>query len=70
MAKFSMDEIMGAYDDFILTTQFNPKYAKAFEYKGLCEIRMGKKEDACADFKKAESLGDKDATLQTKKYCF
>ena len=32
----------------------------------LCEIRLGKLDEACGHFKKAETLGDKEAVVQSK----
>jgi tetratricopeptide (TPR) repeat protein len=53
-----------AIDNFTKAIQYNKKYAAAYLHRGAFYLTLGKKEAACADFKKAESLGSDDAKVE------
>jgi tetratricopeptide (TPR) repeat protein len=48
---------------------FNKKYASAYLTRGKLYLQLGKKEEACADFKKAESLGLEKAKIERLLHC-
>ena len=53
-----------AIDNFTKAIQYNKKYAAAYLHRGAFYLTLGKKEAACSDFKKAESLGSDDAKVE------
>lgn len=45
------------------------KYAEAYRLLGLCQVQMKKTDEACANFAKAQELGDPNVAELIKKYC-
>ena len=58
-----------AIGDFNIVIQLDPKNSKAYYQRGNIKSFLGKKEEACADWQKADSLGyDIDLSVY-KEYC-
>lgn len=60
----AQSDAAGAIDYLTKAVQYNKKYASAFLSRGKVYLTLGKKEAACTDFKKAESLGSDDAKVE------
>jgi len=58
------NDAAGAIDYLTKAIQFNRKYVAAYLSRGKVYLKLGKKEAACTDFKKAESLGSADAKVE------
>lgn len=56
IAKYSLDDLLGAEQDFTATLSKNPVYTAAYHFRGLTRSRMGNYEDALADFAEAIEL--------------
>lgn len=56
IAKYSLDDLLGAEQDFTATLSENPVYTAAYHFRGLTRSRMGNYEDALADFAEAIEL--------------
>jgi tetratricopeptide (TPR) repeat protein len=52
--KGELEKSLEKYDKCI---SINPNYAPAYENRGTVKLRLNDKEGACADLKKALSLG-------------
>jgi tetratricopeptide (TPR) repeat protein len=55
--------------DFDKVIEFNPDCAEAYYYRGLAKIKSKDNDDGCLDFKKAEGLGYKNASMERRKNC-
>jgi tetratricopeptide (TPR) repeat protein len=51
------------------TIKLDQEHSDAYLIRGEVKVVLKKKEEACEDFKKAKSLGDKTAQESIKKYC-
>lgn len=60
------DEAISEYTKAII---INDKFSAAYYNRGLVEAFVGQKEKGCADLRKAEELGEKDAYSMIQKYC-
>lgn len=56
VAKFNLDDLLGADADFTLAIRENPVYTTAYIYRALTRTRMGNYDDALKDFKEAIDL--------------
>ena len=59
----------GAIDDYNKAIEINPQYAEAFNNRGNAKAKLGDKEGACLDWRKAGELGVNGAYELIKKYC-
>jgi tetratricopeptide (TPR) repeat protein len=62
-------DVAGAIDNFTKAIRFNKNYTAAYLSRGKCYLQLGKKEAACQDFRKAESLGSDDAKIERMVNC-
>jgi tetratricopeptide (TPR) repeat protein len=47
-----------AIDDYDMSINLNPRYASAYNNRGVCYMKLGRKSDAMKDYKKACELGN------------
>ena len=62
-------DVDGAIADFNQAIQINPVNNFPYRNRGVLKLHKGQQQDGCTDLRKAESLGDKEATELIKKYC-
>ena len=62
-------DVSGAIDYLTKAIHFNNKYASAWLMRGKLYQKLGKKEEACIDFRKAEALGSDDAKIERMVNC-
>ncbi|MDO6435679.1 tetratricopeptide repeat protein [Flavitalea sp. BT771] len=62
-------DVPGAIDYLTKAVHYNKKYTSAYLMRGKLYQKLGKKEEACADLKQAESLGSDDAKIERMVYC-
>lgn len=62
-------DVLGAIDYLTKAVHYNKKYTSAYLMRGKLYQKLGNKEEACADLKKAESLGSADAKIERMVYC-
>lgn len=58
-----------AIRDYSMSLDLDPLNAEAWLNKGIAVVNIGKPEDACHDFRRALSLGNKKATSYISRYC-
>lgn len=56
VAKFNLDDLLGADADFSTAIEKNPVFTTAYVYRALTRSRMGNYDDALQDFKEAIDL--------------
>ncbi|MDR3184264.1 MAG: tetratricopeptide repeat protein [Prevotellaceae bacterium] len=56
IAKYNLNDFIGAQADFGRAIQVNPVYTPAYHYRAITSSRMGKYDDALRDLKEAMSL--------------
>lgn len=56
VAKFNLDDLLGADADFSTAVRQNPVYTTAYIYRALTRSRLGNYDDALRDFKEAIDL--------------
>lgn len=56
IAKYHLDDLLGAERDFTLTLAKNPVYANAYQFRALTRSRLGNYDDAMKDFDEAIEL--------------
>lgn len=56
IAKYNLDDLMGADADFSLAIEKNPVFTTAFTYRAITRSRLGNYDDALNDFKEAIEL--------------
>lgn len=56
IAKYNLDDLLGAEADFTLTLSKNPVYTNAYQFRALTRSRMGNYDDAMKDFAEAIDL--------------
>ena len=59
----------GAISDYTKAIEINPDYAVAYSNRGISKETLGNIKDACSDWEKASSLGDKDSAIWVKDQC-
>ncbi|MGZ3903919.1 MAG: tetratricopeptide repeat protein [Bacteroidia bacterium] len=67
--KEFLKDYAGALQDYTKLSQICPTNGEAFYYKANCEDKLGKKEDACADWNRALDLKDTRAQAYIAKHC-
>lgn len=60
IAKYELEDFIGAAKDFGLSIELNPKNHEAFLYRGVCQSQLLDYRSAFADFNKALSLNEDD----------
>jgi len=60
IAKYELEDFIGAEKDFGKAIELNPKNYEAFLYRGVCRSQMLNYKDAFADFNQAIKLNDED----------
>ena len=56
IAKYHLDDLLGAERDFTLTLAKNPVYTNAYQFRALTRSRLGNYDDAMRDFDEAIEL--------------
>ncbi len=56
IAKYNLDDLIGAESDFTTAIQLNPVYTQAYTYRAITRSRLGNYDDALQDFKEAIEL--------------
>ena len=56
VAKFNLDDLLGADTDFSAAIVKNPVFTTAYIYRALTRTRMGNYDDALQDFREAIDL--------------
>ena len=56
IAKYNLDDLIGAEDDFTTAIEKNPVFTTAFTYRAITRSRLGNYDDALADFREAIEL--------------
>ena len=56
VAKYNLDDLLGAERDFSATLNINPVYTVAYYFRGLVRSRLGNYDDAFSDFAEAIDL--------------
>lgn len=58
-----------ALDDFDRLIRQSPNHRAGFNQRGLVHLGLGNKEKACADFRRAEALGNRSGRINIERYC-
>lgn len=56
IAKYNLEDLLGADVDFTLAIDKNPVYTLAYQYRAITRARLGNYDDALRDFEEAVSL--------------
>ncbi|MBQ5358755.1 MAG: tetratricopeptide repeat protein, partial [Alistipes sp.] len=56
IAKYNMDDLLGADADFTLAIEKNPVFTNAYTYRAITRSRLGNYDDALKDFHEAIDL--------------
>ena len=56
IAKYNMDDLVGADADFTRAVELNPVFTGAFYYRAITRSRLGNYDDALSDFRQAIEL--------------
>lgn len=56
VAKYNLNDLIGAEQDFSSAIRINPVYVEAYQYRAITRSIMGNWDDAISDFKKALSI--------------
>ncbi len=56
VAKYNLEDLLGADADFSQAISINPVYTLAYQYRAITRARLGNYDDALADFEEAISL--------------
>ncbi len=56
VAKYNLDDFLGAEQDFSRAIEYNPVYTMAYHYRAITRMRLGNYDDALADFQEAIDL--------------
>jgi tetratricopeptide (TPR) repeat protein len=62
-------DVPGAIDYFTKAVHFNKKYGSAYLSRGKLYLKLEKKVEACADLRKAETLGSDEAKIERMVNC-
>jgi tetratricopeptide (TPR) repeat protein len=68
LAKYALRNYKGAIADYNKSIAFDP-HSATYLNRGDAKIKLGQKNEACLDFRKAEGLGIYWANDSIKKYC-
>lgn len=63
IAKYSLNDFVGAVADFTKTLEIHPLYVRAYHYRGVSNDRLGNYADAIKDYEKAIKLDPYDPEL-------
>ncbi|MBN2668751.1 MAG: tetratricopeptide repeat protein [Bacteroidales bacterium] len=63
IAKYNLNDILGARQDFESTIELNPFYSHAYLYKGICEDQIGNYHQALNYFWQAQNLSPYNAYI-------
>lgn len=56
IAKYNLDDLLGAEADFTTAIRLNPVYTQAYTYRAITRSRLGNYDDALNDFREAIDL--------------
>lgn len=56
VAKYNLNDLQGALQDFSSAIFYNPAYPMAYQYRGITQSRLGQYDEALADFDRAIEL--------------
>ena len=56
IAKYNLDDLLGAEADFTEAIEKNPVFTTAFTYRAITRSRLGNYDDAISDFREAIEL--------------
>ena len=56
IAKYNLDDLIGAEADFSTAIHYNPVYTQAYTYRAITRSRLGNYDDALQDFREAIEL--------------
>ena len=56
IAKYNLDDLLGAEQDFTLAIRQNPVFTTAYQYRAITRSRLGNYDDALKDFQEAIDL--------------
>ena len=56
VAKYNLNDLQGALQDFSSAIFYNPAHPMAYQYRGITQSRLGQYEEALADFNRAIEL--------------
>lgn len=56
IAKYNLDDLLGADADFSLAVKYNPVFTGAYYYRAITRSRLGNYDDALSDFRQAIEL--------------
>ena len=56
VAKYNLDDLLGAEQDFTSAIEINPVYTMAYQYRAITRARLGNYDDALSDFQQAIEL--------------
>lgn len=56
IAKYNLDDLLGAEQDFTTAIERNPVFTTAYQYRAITRSRIGNYDDALSDFKEAINL--------------
>ena len=56
IAKYNLDDLLGAEADFTIAIEKNPVFTTAFTYRAITRSRLGNYDDALSDFREAIEL--------------
>ncbi len=56
IAKYNLDDLLGAEADFSTAIELNPVYTQAYTYRAITRSRLGNYDDALQDFREAIDL--------------
>ena len=68
-AKRDLVDYKGAIEDYTKAIELNPKYADAYDTRGITKIAFGDKDGGCIDLSMADELGHTRANDKVKQYC-
>ncbi len=71
VAKMKLGDFAGALADFDKSTTINPRYTtdQMFVYRGICYLKLGQKQKACAEFHRGVERGQEGAEEMLKMNC-
>jgi tetratricopeptide (TPR) repeat protein len=69
VCKYHTGDYAGALHDFNLNILVDGNDARSLYWRGRSKIALGKKDEACEDWKKARKMGVKEAKEEIKKNC-
>lgn len=56
IAKYNLDDLLGAEQDFTRAVEVNPVFTTAYQYRAITRSRLGNYDDALKDFREAIGL--------------